>query len=62
MTDEEFRAWRQAKIEEIRQTGKTWQWPDTRQHPRWTRDHMIIVAWILLALASLAVIAWGFVR
>ena len=51
---------RQRKIEEIRRTGKTWQWPDPleRQRPAWTRDHKVMAGWIVLSLACAGWLIW----
>lgn len=60
MIDEEFRARREAKIAEIRRTGKTWQWPDSVQHPEWTRAHLAVLASaaLIMAVAILVAVTW----
>jgi len=55
-------AGRQRKIEEIRRTGKTWQWPDTAGHAKWTLEHKMALGWVLLSLACVAVAIWMAVR
>jgi hypothetical protein len=49
---------RQRKIAEIRRTGKTWQWPDTIEHRKWTREHKVAAGWVLFNLACLAWLVW----
>ena len=58
MNDPEFEAARQRKIAEIRRTGKTWQWPDSIEHPKWTRDHKVMAGWVLLTLVALGLLIW----
>jgi len=59
----EFEAARQRKIEEIRRTGKTWQWPDTVvEHRKWTLEHKAALGWVLLSLACVAAAIWMAVR
>jgi hypothetical protein len=49
---------RQRKIEEIRRTGKTWQWPDPLERPVWTRDHKVMLGWMVLTLACVGWLIW----
>lgn len=50
MDDEEFRQRRQEKIREIGRTGRTWQWPDTVRHRKWTPAHLMTALAVLLAV------------
>lgn len=54
MTEDE----RQRKIEEIRRTGKTWQWPDPLEHRAWTREHKVMAGWMVLSAACLGWLIW----
>ena len=60
MSDSGFEAARQRKIEEIRRTGKTWQWPDPVQRPARPGRAVSVRGWRLLAVAfaALAIAVW----
>jgi hypothetical protein len=53
MDESEFQEQRQAKTAEIRRTGKTWQWPDTVQHPEWTRAHVLVLVAVAVTVAGI---------
>lgn len=56
MTDDEFRARREAKIAEIRRTGKTWQWTGVIRHQKRAWETGVALALVLAGLAAVAVV------
>jgi len=48
---------REDKIAEIRSTGRTSQWPDVIEHRKWGKDHLAVLAFVLLSVVVLIVTA-----
>jgi hypothetical protein len=59
--EQDFQRERERKIAEIRETGKTRQWPDTVPHRTWDTEHKAAAGWVLLTLACLAWAFWWLV-